>query len=101
MIFFRLGGGDLDGDGTLIDAVLLISSADFCVFSDYTLIWDQRFVQSLKVYDPMDYEAPDPISVKHVTQKHLNEVRTQRYSNLAEPIVDDLVELRPIYPCTP
>ncbi|AFR96691.2 RNA-dependent RNA polymerase 1 [Cryptococcus neoformans C23] len=49
-----LGGGDLDGD-------------------DYTLIWDQRFVQSLKVYDPMDYEAPDPISVKHVTQKHLNE----------------------------
>ncbi|ODN90833.1 RNA-dependent RNA polymerase 1 [Cryptococcus wingfieldii CBS 7118] len=49
-----LGGGDLDGD-------------------DYTLIWDQRFVQTLKVYDPMEYTAPDPISVEEVSQKHLNE----------------------------
>lgn len=30
---FRLGGGDLDGDGTLIEAVLLIFITDFCMFS--------------------------------------------------------------------
>ncbi|WVW85521.1 hypothetical protein I302_107559 [Kwoniella bestiolae CBS 10118] len=49
-----LGGGDLDGD-------------------DYTLIWDQRFVRPLNVYDPMHYEAPAPIKVHKVTQAHLNE----------------------------
>ncbi|KAK6910761.1 hypothetical protein I203_104793 [Kwoniella mangroviensis CBS 8507] len=49
-----LGGGDLDGD-------------------DYTLIWDQRFVTSLNVYEPMHYEAPAPIKVDKVTQAHLNE----------------------------
>ncbi|WWC93489.1 hypothetical protein V866_000324 [Kwoniella sp. B9012] len=49
-----LGGGDLDGD-------------------DYTLIWDQRFVTSLNVYEPMHYEAPAPIKVNKVTQAHLNE----------------------------
>ncbi|WWC63397.1 uncharacterized protein I303_105997 [Kwoniella dejecticola CBS 10117] len=49
-----LGGGDLDGD-------------------DYTLIWDQRFVRPLNVYEPMHYEAPDPIRVSKVEQKHLNE----------------------------
>ncbi|WVQ95053.1 hypothetical protein IAU59_002145 [Kwoniella sp. CBS 9459] len=49
-----LGGGDLDGD-------------------DYTLIWDQRFVRTLKVYEPMSYDAPTPIKVPKVTQAHLNE----------------------------
>ncbi|WRT68501.1 uncharacterized protein IL334_005477 [Kwoniella shivajii] len=49
-----LGGGDLDGD-------------------DYTLIWDQRFVRPLTVYEPMSYDAPAPIKVAKVTQEHLNE----------------------------
>nr|XP_019011562.1 RNA-dependent RNA polymerase 1 [Kwoniella pini CBS 10737]OCF50343.1 RNA-dependent RNA polymerase 1 [Kwoniella pini CBS 10737] len=49
-----LGGGDLDGD-------------------DYTLIWDQRFVRPLNVYEPMDYEAPIPVKVAKVTQTDLNE----------------------------
>lgn len=45
---------------------------------DYTLIWDQRFVQPLKEYPPMNYTAPDPITVRKVTQMHLNEVRWRR-----------------------
>ncbi|WVR09517.1 hypothetical protein IAU60_006585 [Kwoniella sp. DSM 27419] len=49
-----LGGGDLDGD-------------------DYTLIWDARFVQTLQVYEPMDYTAEKPQRVDKVTQSHLNE----------------------------
>ena len=43
-------------------------------FADYTLIWDQRFVRTLKVYEPMSYDAPTPIKVPKVTQAHLNEV---------------------------
>ncbi|OCF31540.1 RNA-dependent RNA polymerase 1 [Kwoniella heveanensis BCC8398] len=50
----KLGGGDLDGD-------------------DYTLIWDQRFVRPLRVYDPMSYDAPTPKKVAKVTQADLNE----------------------------
>jgi len=42
--------------------------------ADYTLIWDQRFVQPLKVHEPMDYTAPHPIRVDKVTQSDLNEV---------------------------
>ncbi|BEI83326.1 hypothetical protein CcaverHIS002_0311940 [Cutaneotrichosporon cavernicola] len=49
-----LGGGDLDGD-------------------DYTLIWDQRFVQPLKEFKPMNYTPPAPIRVDQVTQEHVNE----------------------------
>ncbi|BEJ14161.1 hypothetical protein CspHIS471_0313350 [Cutaneotrichosporon sp. HIS471] len=49
-----LGGGDLDGD-------------------DYTLIWDQRFVQPLKEFQPMNYTPPPPIRVDQVTQEHVNE----------------------------
>ncbi|WWC90607.1 uncharacterized protein L201_005543 [Kwoniella dendrophila CBS 6074] len=49
-----LGGGDLDGD-------------------DYTLIWDERFVRTMNVYDPMHYEAGEPKKVAEVTQQHLNE----------------------------
>ncbi|TYJ52353.1 hypothetical protein B9479_007047 [Cryptococcus floricola] len=60
-----LGGGDLDGD-------------------DYTLIWDQRFVQSLSMYAPMEYEAPDPIRVREVTQRHLNE-------NFVQYILNDVL----------
>ncbi|WVQ80183.1 hypothetical protein IAT38_002288 [Cryptococcus sp. DSM 104549] len=60
-----LGGGDLDGD-------------------DYTLIWDQRFVQTLKVYDAMDYTAPPPIRVNKVTQSHLNE-------NFVQYILNDVL----------
>ncbi|WVN86300.1 uncharacterized protein L203_101463 [Cryptococcus depauperatus CBS 7841] len=60
-----LGGGDLDGD-------------------DFTLIWDQRFVQSLRVYDAMDYRAPLPISVNSVTQRHLNE-------NFVQYILNDVL----------
>ncbi|TXT13886.1 uncharacterized protein COLE_00079 [Cutaneotrichosporon oleaginosum] len=49
-----LGGGDLDGD-------------------DYTLIWDKRFVEPLKEFEPMNYTAPPPTRVPQVTQQHLNE----------------------------
>lgn len=43
------------------------------LISDYTLIWDQRFVQPLEVHAPMDYTAPPPIRVPQVTQEHVNE----------------------------
>lgn len=43
--------------------------------ADYTLIWDERFVNNLREYEPMDYTAPPPIRVERVTQAHLNEVR--------------------------
>lgn len=62
----RLGGGDLDGDGEGHIPLLTV---------DYTLIWDQRFVQPLIECAPMDYTAPTPIRVENVTQKDLNEVR--------------------------
>ncbi|ODO01343.1 hypothetical protein I350_06162 [Cryptococcus amylolentus CBS 6273] len=60
-----LGGGDLDGD-------------------DYTLIWDQRFVRPLSMYAPMEYEAPDPIREREVTQRHLNE-------NFVQYILNDVL----------
>jgi hypothetical protein len=41
---------------------------------DYTLIWDQRFVQPLQEFEPMNYTAPPPIRVAEVKQEHLNEV---------------------------
>ncbi|ORX38450.1 RNA dependent RNA polymerase-domain-containing protein [Kockovaella imperatae] len=58
----QLGGGDLDGD-------------------DFTLIWDQRFVQPLRVHQPMDYTAPEPIRVDRVSQEHLNENFVQYIMN--------------------
>jgi RNA-dependent RNA polymerase len=42
--------------------------------ADFTIIWDQRFVQSLNVFEAMDYTAPPPVKVPRVTQMHLNEV---------------------------
>ncbi|RXK35060.1 hypothetical protein M231_07680 [Tremella mesenterica] len=60
-----LGGGDLDGD-------------------DYTLIWDQRFVQPLKVFQAMNYTAPPPLRVPKVTQQHLNE-------NFVQYILNDVL----------
>ncbi|RSH88373.1 uncharacterized protein EHS24_000913 [Apiotrichum porosum] len=60
-----LGGGDLDGD-------------------DYTIIWDQRFVQPLKVYEAMDYSAPKPLTVERVTQSDLNE-------NFVQYILNDVL----------
>ncbi|KAK8854698.1 hypothetical protein IAR55_003437 [Kwoniella newhampshirensis] len=60
-----LGGGDLDGD-------------------DFTLIWDQRFVEPLKMYQPMDYKAPPPKKVEKVTQLHLNE-------NFVQYILNDVL----------
>ncbi|WWD19157.1 hypothetical protein CI109_103615 [Kwoniella shandongensis] len=57
-----LGGGDLDGD-------------------DYTLIWDQRFVEPLRMYEPMDYKAPPPKTVLRVTQTDLNENFVQYITN--------------------
>lgn len=44
------------------------------VTSDYTLIWDQRFVEPLIEHEPMDYTAPPPLTVEKVTQLELNEV---------------------------
>ena len=46
--------------------------------TDYTVIWDQRFVQTLQVYEAMDYTAPPPLRVDKVTQEHLNEVSDSR-----------------------
>lgn len=43
--------------------------------TDYTLIWDERFVKPLQVSEPMDYTAPPPVQVDVVHQKDLNEVR--------------------------
>ncbi|WVQ72941.1 hypothetical protein IAR50_002503 [Cryptococcus sp. DSM 104548] len=65
-----LGGGDLDGD-------------------DYTLIWGQRSVQSLEVYNPMDYTAPEPVSVREVTQRHLKENFVQYILNDVPGQVDN------------
>lgn len=44
--------------------------------ADFTLIWDQRFVQPLKPYEAMNYTAPPPLRVARVTQTDLNEVRS-------------------------
>lgn len=45
--------------------------------SDFTVIWDQRFVTPLKVFPPMDYTAPSPNKVEEVTQHDLNECFVQ------------------------
>ena len=48
------------------------------LITDYTLIWDQRFVQPLCPFEPMNYQAEPPELVDHVTQAHLNEVSACR-----------------------
>ena len=50
--------------------------------TDYTLIWDQRLVQTLRVHPPMDYTAPPPVKVSKVTQEHLYEVRKRRCQHI-------------------
>lgn len=72
----RLGGGDLDGDGK---SAILKFSAEADIRTDFTLIWDQRFVKPLRPYEAMNYTAPPPLRVDKVSQTDLNEVS---YSNL-------------------
>ena len=42
--------------------------------TDFTLIWDQRFVKPLRPYEAMNYTAPPPLRVDKVSQTDLNEV---------------------------
>lgn len=48
-----LGGGDLDGD-------------------DYTLVWDERLMFGSNV-EPMNYDAPKPLTVDVVMEQHVKE----------------------------
>lgn len=48
--------------------------------TDFTVIWDQRFVTPLTVCPPMDYTPLPPVRVPHVEQQHLNEVSCTKRS---------------------
>jgi hypothetical protein len=68
---------------------------------DYTLIWDERFVNPLQVAEPADYTAIKPTSVAWVDHKDIKEVGwpCEEKIALADPLL--LPELRQSYPERP
>ncbi|KAK4685416.1 RNA-dependent RNA polymerase, partial [Tremellales sp. Uapishka_1] len=79
----------VDGNGT-----------EMTIPTDYTLIWDKRFVDPLREAEPMNYTAPPPIRVPKVTQAELNEVRGMKsrieaaydlWQNFVQYILNDVL----------